>query len=129
MEDLLWQGKRGYAQRALKINASNDISVRKTDSDEYIRARFIFRNDTAKKISKKGYVVYAITNNRIYFNEAEKNIGLKMTTNNTKCGNHYVQINNEDDALKIWDFIGDYELKFDAKRRLYYIQNSQKQFT
>lgn len=120
--DFLWHGKRGYSQRALEGEPQSDVSIRKADMEDKIRARFIFRNGANDKISETDYMVYAIYKNKIYFKGADEHTGLKMTANNTKCGNRYVQINREEDAVDIWDFLGDYKLMFDEKKKLYFIQ-------
>ncbi len=124
MEDMIWMGKRHFSQKA-RNRQSCDVSVRKSITQNKVKARFTLRNGLASTISETDYVQYAIHPklNRVYFKSGDHDTGLKMSSQKKMlCDNRYVTINKEDDAKQLLSFIGDYNIAFDSERGLYYIQ-------
>lgn len=122
-EELVWMGKRQFSQKARRHQGC-DISIRKSISNNKLKARFILRNGCANVVSETEYIQFAIPNaERLYFMTGDHDTGLKMSLQKAmNADNRYVLINKERDAQELVVFAGDYNLRYDSECSLYYIQ-------
>lgn len=105
-----WIGKsksRGFGVK--------EVSITMQKAKERKQTSFRFGNNCFLRISKSGYIVFALVGNRIYFKESTDKVGYRLTarTNEAVCFKTNVQLDN---------FVGDYDLKWDSKERLNYIE-------
>ena len=122
-EDMLWLGKRQFTQKA-RNSQKCDVSIRKSFSQDKLKARFIFRNGAGGVVSETDYLQFAVPDSKhIYFMSGDHDTCLKMTSQDSmRCDNRYVLVNKEYDAEEVVSFAGDYNLKYDNECKLYYIQ-------
>lgn len=118
MKELVFEKKRQLGKRSRNQDASIFVSISKNSN----KARLTFYNKWAQAISKSGYVVIAVDENRMYFKEATAMDGWIMSK--TKNDNIKVaSIQNENIYRWIEDGgIGTYEFKHDDELDLYYIE-------
>jgi len=81
---------------------------------------FTFRNGSDSRISKTGYAVLSVTSNKIYFKQAESKEGFSLYSKPNESV-HRFKLGGELNA-----FVGDYDLCWDAKEKLHYIDASLK---
>jgi hypothetical protein len=114
-----WIDKKRMSVRECDIT----ITMKKS-SNKRMCANFIFRNDCWEIISDNTKIDFGIDSEkptRIYFAQGTEGRGYKLCTNGNQK-NRYIAISNFD----VNDFIGDYNLLFDTKERLYYIDSNNK---
>lgn len=81
---------------------------------------FTFRNGVDNRISKTGYAVMCVVANRIYFKQSDNKDGFSLYSKPNE-NVHRFKVSTELPA-----FIGDYDLCWDAKEKLNYIDASLK---
>ena len=118
MKELVFEKKKTLGKRSRGKDASIFVSI----STKQKKARFTYYNKWAEAISKTGYVVIAIDDNRLYFKEASDMDGWFMSKTNYKA-TKVVSVQNENIYHWIEDGgIGSYEFKHDDQLDLYYIE-------
>lgn len=118
MKELVFEKKKTIGKRNRKKDASIFVSISKKQN----KARFTFYNKWAEVISKSGYVVIAVDENRIYFKESTEFDGWFMSKTNY-ANTRVVSISNEKIYKWIEDGgIGSYEFRHDDELNLYYIE-------
>ena len=109
-------------QKQLGKRNNNTASIFISISQEKQRARLTVYNKWSHTISKSGYVVVAVYENRLYFKEASEKDGwfLSKTNNkNARC----MCIKNDNIYRWIDDGgIGSYKFRYDEELSLYYIE-------
>ena len=80
-----------------------------------------FHNKSGERISKTGYVMFGIDGNRLYFCEADKISGFKLTVQNSE--NCCAQATDKMLVDWISKHIGEYSLNQDSKSGLYYVED------
>jgi flagellar hook assembly protein FlgD len=114
---LTWIGKT-----VGKVPSKNEVSVtlNKNGENKFMTA-FRFRNNAHLRITKTGFIEYALTSNRIYFRESTERIGYSVTSKSTDGKNVSIKTNRLNDK-----FIGDYDLLWDGEEKLNYIDVTKR---
>ncbi len=122
-ENLLWNGKRNFSQKARKSEEC-DVTITKSIVKGKSKARLTFRNGMASIVSETDYIQFAVPDGRhIYFMSGTKDTGLKLSASgNNSSDNRYVTINKENDAEMVIPFTGDYSINFDKECGYYFIK-------
>lgn len=114
---LTWIGKQSG-----KNCSDSEVSVTlNKNGNNKMQTAFRFRNNSALRITKTGFIEYALTSNRIYFRESNRKNGYALTskTNSDKnCGFKTTHLKDE--------LIGDYDLLWDNAEKLNYIDLTKK---
>lgn len=105
------------------IDADVSISMVKAGTGRH-QISFRFRNNSYLRITSNLYVVYAIHNNRIYFNMSDKQQGFKLSFERQKFETGVFK--NTPNKMNMTRFIGDYDLLYDRELQLSYIDQSRK---
>lgn len=103
---------------------NHDCTIKILRNYDKERTCIVFRNGIEKKISPTSYVVYAIYQNRLYFKAEDQINGYKIYKSTTYTCR--VQIQNKKLNKFIENKQGDYDMKFDIKNNLYYIELKEK---
>ena len=104
--------------------SSADISIKVYRQKNSCVGGIIFRNKSDLAIGNNGYIQVAIDDNRLYFRQSNEKDGYHV---NNKSGNSTkgLRIVNE----QFYDFCkrykGDYEMKYDRKNGLYFIEGKE----
>jgi len=118
MKELVFEKKKSLGRRKSGKDTSIFVSISKKSN----KARLTFYNKWAQAISKSGYIVIAVSGNRMYFKEADETEGWSLSkTNyeNTKV------ISAQNEKIYKWienSGIGSYQFKHDDELDLYYIE-------
>lgn len=101
---------------------SADVTITlSAETTKITKTNFRFRNECFKKIAKSGYIVFAINNNKVYFNESTESRGFKLT-NISKLGDKAsFQCNGLKEPI-----VGNYDLEYDKVNKLYFIDLEKK---
>ena len=85
------------------------------------RCALTFRNGSAQKISKTGYIQLAVYQNKLYFREADAKTGYCLANSGTNSENKSIKLSH----VGLCEFAekreGNYALKGDVEMQLYYI--------
>ena len=84
------------------------------------KANFLFLEHVAQIISERGYIQIAIDGDRMYFKDTSQSIGFKLV--GRESGNRYCYITDKRIINYVREHEGDYEVKFDEKYKLYFIE-------
>lgn len=109
MKELVFEKKKSLGRRKSGKDTSIFVSISKKSN----KARLTFYNKWAQAISKSGYIVIAVSGNRMYFKEADETEGWSLSkTNyeNTKV------ISAQNEKIYKWienSGIGSYQFKHD----------------
>ena len=118
MKELVFEKKKQLGKRSRCHDASIFVSISKNSK----KARLTYYNKWADAISKSGYVVIAVNENKMYFKEANETDGWIMS----KTKNDSVKVSAiQNDNIYKWiedGGIGTYEFKHDDELDLYYIE-------
>lgn len=118
MKELVFEKKKTLGKRNRKKDASIFVSI----SPKKNKARFTFYNEWAQAISKSGYIVIAVSGNRMYFKEADETEGWFLSKTNYK-NTRVASVQNQNIYNWIEDGgIGSYEFRFDDELELHYIE-------
>lgn len=106
----------------IRKDSNKNTSVFVSISEKSKLSRFTIYNEWYKTISKTGYVVIAVSENRLYFKESNFKDGWVFSKTNRENAK-YISIKNE----KIYKWINDngigsYEFRYDEEIGLYYIE-------
>ena len=102
-----------------------DITISKIKGNNNTeRVNFIFRNKCEEKLTKTGYLQFGTIGKRIYFKEATREEGFKVTHSTKDGPNKYIKSLD----VSLFDFIGDYELLKDETMYIgmYYIEKIEE---
>lgn len=103
-------------------SAKTDVSVTINSKGKNGRyTNFIFRNNSFLRFSKNNKVVFAIVNDRIYFKEGNEKTGFSLTNPNKDGTTRSFKCDGEQT-----NFLGDYDLLWDSKEKLNYIDLNKK---
>ena len=118
MKELVFEKKRNLGRRKKGTDTSIFVSISKKSN----KARLTFYNEWAQAISKSGYIVIAVSGNRMYFKEADETEGWFMSKTNYK-NTKVASVQNQNIYNWIEDGgIGSYEFRFDDELELHYIE-------
>ena len=112
MNNLIWIGKENSNRCA---NTDVSISMNKHGENK-MQTHFRFRNNCFLRFTKNNYVEFAVTGARIYFRESNPKSGYRLTSK-SKNGKACSFKTGKDLSKNI----GDYELLWDEKEKLNYI--------
>ena len=95
------------------------ISVTKDKRNNKKFVSFIIRNKKYNNLTQTGYVVVAVSSTRLYFGQSTEKDGYKITNKGGTTGCFGIK----NDTLVEWahDAAGNYELEFNPKYKLFYI--------
>ena len=114
---LTWIGKT-----VGKVPSKNEVSVTLNKNGECkFMTAFRFRNNAHLRITKTGFIEYALSSDRIYFRESTERVGYAVTSKSTDGKNVSIKTNRLNDK-----FIGDYDLLWDNEEKLNYIDVAKK---
>ena len=117
MADLLWVTKSNS-----HATSQRDVSITlNKNGANKIQTAFRFRNNSFLRFTKNEYVVFATTDTRIYFKEGTSKTGFKLTCKSVDGKS--AMFKTAEDLKK---FIGDYDLLWDSKEKLNYIDLTKK---
>lgn len=113
-------------------NSNKDILITILNSDkkkgkEQDIVRIRFANDTEKMISDTDYMMMAVTETRLYFAATDCMKGWKIT----KRQNTEAAITCKSPTIVGWAInggTGEYDLKFDQKEQLYFVEKEVLKF-
>ena len=113
-------------------NSNKDILITILNSDkskgkEQDIVRIRFANETDKLIGDTEYIMMAVTDTRLYFAATDCMKGWKIT----KRPNTEAAVCCKSPALVGWAInggTGEYDLKFDQKEQLYFVENEVLKF-
>lgn len=108
-----WIIKQKYATK-------KDISFNRCVNKNREYVSLTMRNNVSKTIAPTGYVIFAIDGERVYFSEATEEIGYKLSDKGTS-GSVSTQIYNDDFTKFIRYHAGDYNIEYDFKNKLYFV--------
>lgn len=117
MSDLMWVTKLNSGSFS---KADVSINIIKNGSNK-IQYSFRFRNNSFLRFTKTDFMEFAATGTRIYFRESNEKNGFKLSTPSNDGKNKTVKT-----VVNLDKFIGDYELLWDSKERLNYIDLNKK---
>ncbi len=109
-------GRFNWKVKSTNVGACDDVSITVIKGGAI---SIVFRN--GKKELFDGAISYAVFKNRVMFRKDKR--GYAISSNN-KSENGYVKIGKGDEEM--WDFIGDYELKYDEFYEIYYIEKVEE---
>lgn len=112
MKDIQWMvnSRRSYEKDGKEVR----ITITKMGRGDRLGTNIIFKNQSEQKISHTGYMLCGISLNRIYFKEDIAGRGYKISSHG----------HNKRVALpsKLEDFVGTYNLHYDSREELYFIE-------
>lgn len=114
-----WIEKTNIKNSQVKTDVSITTNLKGKGKDRY--TNFIFRNNSFLRFSKNNKVVFAIVNDRIYFKEGNEKTGFSLTNPNKLGTTRSFKCSGEQT-----NFIGDYDLLWDSKEKLNYIDLNKK---
>lgn len=103
--------KKNYERCVKKEDVS--ITIQTNRGKPY--TAFRFRNGCEKRITGTGYIQPGISGERVYFIASDEKNGYKLTGNG---GSRNQEIKLKGDYRK---YVGDYDLIFDAKENLWFV--------
>lgn len=109
MEEIVW-----ITPKRRSASATKEVSVRPTTTAGRDYTDIWFYKSSSRKITKKERVNVGMTAGRMYFDEAAQG-GYKLYTVNGVS--HRVRLRGKKEK-----FFGEYDLVFDAERKLWYIE-------
>lgn len=121
-----WTEKpKGYNREMPK-----DVRISFTPMDKkkynYDRIAFYFKLKAAKDITETDYIQFCINKNRIYFREADSDLGYKLTKTSSKTDpKMFVRIHALSSGDK--EFEGSYDLRYDEFLELFYIEKVKEE--
>lgn len=117
-----WIGRQDYSKRI----SSSDISISRVwwDKPKKIKGySFVFRNETSSKLGD--HFEFAIDENVIIFRPAKDGIAMTQRESSS-ASNRYAKVKETEDTVKLLEFIGDYDLKYNQLFGLFYIERSKE---
>ncbi len=96
-----------------------DINIKAFENANRRGISIVFKNKAKERITKSGYLSVAVTEDRLYFAEMERETGYKASQN----GEYTFRTNIIDNELYTWakDYDGSYTLEYDEDLKYYYI--------
>lgn len=113
-----WIVKKHVRTRATMIK--NDIVVRTIGQHGIKKTTISFYNNSHLKISQSLYIVCALSGNRLYFKQESMQNGYKLSASGNNVKRFVMPQAGEQFG------VGDYNLEFDVKMGLYYIDSYHK---
>ena len=117
MENLFWIQKNNSTTTKTDVSI-NRLKNRKCGSPV---SSIRFRNKSYLRVTKNYYIEFAICENKIFFRESNGRNGFKLTDGSCQGSNLGAKI-----TIDLTDFVGDYELLWDEKLKLNYIDTNKK---
>lgn len=111
--------KLTFITKTTNRNSKQDISLSLIGKKK-LSTSITFRNNVQRSITKTGYLVVAISGERLYFRESEPECGYKVSNSDSKSSVH-TSITNEGLNDFSLTHAGDYPLQFDRELKLFYI--------
>lgn len=127
-EKFVWFNKQSVSRSKCQSKADISISKRngctKKDGSISHKIAFIFRNKTFEKITKTGYIEFAIYKNRIMFREGDEQTGLKGNVDKSTSGSSVeIVLGLNETTQELDDFVMlDYDLEYDGFYEVYYVE-------
>ncbi len=127
MQELNWLGKMRSHSRSDSKDCDVVLSVSK-EANAYKEGEctiIAFKNRSYAKITQKEHMVIAVLGTRLYFKEASRAEGYKLSTFNKDRTACHMKVNPQ--VLKLTDVeIGRYTLEWDKNVGCYYIDVANK---
>ena len=117
MKTLKWINKKQQTSNA-------DVSLTKVANGKNKKQiSFRFRNNCYARITANLYVVYAVDDNKIYFNMSVDKSGFKLSFSDNNYSNAMFKTTS---PINLDDFIGDYSLEYDRALGFCFIDKKNK---